>query len=61
VNESEIKADIEHTRAELAATVDELSARLNRKAEEGKQLAIKVGGALAGALLLLIVVRRIRS
>lgn len=61
MNESEIKADIETTRAELAATVDELSTRLNRKAEEGKELAIKVGGALAVAVVVLVLLRRIRS
>ena len=61
MNEAELKADIENTRAELAATVDELSSRLNAKAQEGKQLAVKVGGALAVAALLLIVLRRSRS
>ena len=61
MNESELRADIESTRAELAATVDELSTRLTRTAEEGKRVAIKVGGAVAAAVVLLILLRRARA
>jgi uncharacterized protein with von Willebrand factor type A (vWA) domain len=68
---SEIKADIEHTREELAAAVDSLSARLDAKAAVRRRVDklqaslsdddARMRGALAGGgVLLLLVVRRRR-
>jgi hypothetical protein len=54
--EEELKADIAATRAELAETADVLAARLSAKAEVGK----RVGAALAGTVLVVVLVRRIR-
>jgi hypothetical protein len=53
----EIKADIIATRAELAETADALAARLDQKA----RLGMRVAAAIAGAAVVVLVVKRLRS
>jgi len=68
----EIRAEIEETRAELADTVDRLSEKLDVKAQAGrkvtevKQAAMErrqpllIGVSIAGSMVVLLVVRRVR-
>jgi hypothetical protein len=53
----EIKADIIATRAELAETADALAARVNQKAHSG----LRVVAAAAGAVGLVLLVKRLRK
>ena len=64
---TEIKQDIEHHRAELAATVDALAerldvrSRLQAKLVEIRPLAVPAAGALALVAVVVTVVRKRRS
>ncbi|QCW51954.1 DUF3618 domain-containing protein [Nocardioides dongxiaopingii] len=56
-----IQADIERTRADLAATVDQLTGRLQERKTQAKDLGVKVAAGGAAVLLLVVVVRVVRS
>ena len=65
MSDMDLQADIEATRADLAATVDQLAARLDVKARVQERLrrldpvrVAFVGAAVAGALVTVVVLRR---
>jgi hypothetical protein len=57
---SDIRADIEATRAELAETADALAAKLDEKSQVAKRAAIAAAGT-AGLLLAIVRVYRFRA
>jgi hypothetical protein len=56
-----IQADIERTRADLAATVDQLTGRLEERKAQAKDIGTKVAAGGAAVLLVVVVVRIVRS
>ena len=56
-----IQADIERTRADLAATVDQLTGRLEERKAQAKDIGVKVAAGGAAVLLVVVVVRIVRS
>ncbi len=55
-----IEADIQRTRADLAATVDELSGRIEERKAQAKQGLVYAGAAVGAGLVVLIAVKLVR-
>jgi len=57
----EIEADIERTRADLAATVDQLASRAEQAKSDTLHGAAYVGAAAAAVLVVYLVVKKVRA
>jgi hypothetical protein len=56
-----LEDDIARTRADLADTVDQLAAKAEQVKKKSVSTAAVVGGAVAVGLVVLLVVRKVRS
>lgn len=57
----EIQADIEKTRADLAATVDQLGERLQERKKQAVQGATYAGAAVGAVIVVLVVVKIVKK
>lgn len=57
---AEIEADIERTRADLAHTVDQLGAKVDRQKKQAGTALVYAGGAAGAVVLLVVVVKLVR-